>query len=235
MTHYLVTGANRGLGLEFVRQLLARGDAVVACCREPAEAKSLNALGDSATGDRLKILALDVTDPAAIAALPAQLGAAGLTIDVLINNAGVAVENETFGTFEAGTMERVLRINSIAPMLVTQALVPMLEKSRNAPKIICITSGLGSITQATDLSYGLTYAMSKAALNMGVKKLTSELQQRGIIIVPLHPGWVQTDMGGKNATLQPPESIRGMLQVIDGLSMSDTGRYLTYAGDELPW
>jgi NAD(P)-dependent dehydrogenase (short-subunit alcohol dehydrogenase family) len=224
MTRYLITGANRGLGLEFVRQLLARGDAVVAC-------KELQELAGSAQ-EHLTLQPLDVTDPQAIAQLPDQLNT---PIDVLINNAGVAASEEKFGEFDAATMTRVLQINSIAPMLVTQALTPTLAAAGKASKVICITSGLGSITNADGLTYGLSYGMSKAALNMGVKKLSPELKRRGITIVALHPGWVQTDMGGSSAPLKPPASIRGMLGVIDKLTTADAGRYLTFEGKELPW
>ena len=173
-----------------------------------------------------------MTDAASIAALPRQLTG---PVDVLVNNAGVAAAEEEFGAFDAATMARVLQINSIAPMLVTQALTPLLQKGGTAPKVVCITSGLGSITNADGLIYGLSYGMSKAALNMGVKKLAPELGRRGIAIVALHPGWVRTDMGGSAAPLRPPESIRGMLAVIDRLTVADTGRFLTYEGKELPW
>ena len=230
MTRYLITGANRGLGLEFTRQLLARGDSVIACCREPDSAKALQELAGSA-GDRLTVRELDVTDADAIAELPNDLPA----IDVLINNAGIAAAEEAFGEFDAGTMTRVLFVNAVAPMLVTQALVPLLEHAGQNPKVVCITSALGSITRAEGLIYGLSYGMSKAALNMGVKKLSAELKGRGIALVTMHPGWVQTDMGGSGAPLRSPESIRGMLQVIDKLTTADNGRYLTYAGEELPW
>ena len=230
MPHYLITGANRGLGLEFVRQLLARGDSVVACCREPAKAAELLALGEPA-GERFRALTLDVTDTGSIAALPGAL--AGAPLDVVVNNAGVAAGEEAFGEFDAETMARVLRINSVAPMLVTQALAPLMKGG--SPKIVCITSGLGSITRAGDLSFGLSYGMSKAALNMGVKKLSAEMAGRGIVILALHPGWVQTDMGGSNAPLKPTESIHGMLKVIDGLTDADNGRFLDYSGAELPW
>jgi NAD(P)-dependent dehydrogenase (short-subunit alcohol dehydrogenase family) len=234
MTQYLVTGANRGLGLEFVRQLLARGDAVVACCREPDKTDELQSLAKTG-GDRLKIYPLDVTDSDEISALPGTLAGDDLPIDVLINNAGVASGEEKLGAFELETMSHVLLVNSISPMLVSQAFVPMLEKSGKSPKIICITSGLGSITNAEGLSFGLSYGMSKAALNMAVKKLSSVLKPRGIAILALHPGWVQTDMGGAEATLKPPESIAGMLQVIDRLSVRETGKFLNYAGEQLPW
>ena len=230
MTRYLITGANRGLGLEFTRQLLARGDSVIACCREPDSAKALQELAGAAE-DRLTVRELDVTDADAIAELPRDLPA----IDVLINNAGIAAGEEKFGAFDAGTMTRVLFVNAIAPMLVTQALTPLLEKEGKGPKVVCVTSILGSITKAEGLSFGLSYGMSKAALNMGVKKVAAELKRRGVAIIAMHPGWVQTDMGGKGATLQPQESIRGMLAVIDKLTTADNGRYLTYSGEELPW
>ena len=232
MPNYLITGANRGLGLEFVRQLLARGDSVVACCRNPDQAADLRALGETA-GERFRLLTLDVADPAAIAALPGQLDDA--VVDVLINNAGVAAAEEKFGQFDAEAMERILRINAVAPMLVTQAVAPILEKSGTNPKVVCITSGLGSITPAKDLTFGLSYGMSKAALNMGAKKLSGEMQSRGITIIVMHPGWVQTDMGGSSAPLKPERSISGMLKVIDGLTEADNGRFLTYSGGTLPW
>ncbi len=229
MTNYLVTGANRGLGLEFVRQLIARGDSVIACCREPEKASELKAIGK----ERLLIHALDVADSAAIASLPAHLD--GATVDVLINNAGVAAGEEEFGEFDMATMANVLRVNALAPMLVTQALTPLLEKSGAQPKVVYITSSLGSIEQAEGLSFGLSYGMSKAALNMGGKKLAAELKGRNIASVLLHPGWVQTDMGGAGAPLQAVDSIRGMLQVIDKLTVADGLRYLTYEGKPLPW
>ena len=229
MSNYLITGANRGLGLEFVRQLLSRGDSVTACCREPGKAEALHALADQA-GDKLNVLALDVADGDAIAALPGQLD--GASFDVLINNAGVAAAEESFGAFEADTMERILRINSVAPMLVTQAVAPKLAQGG---KVVCITSGLGSIAQASDLMFGLSYGMSKAALNMGVKKLSTEMKKRAVTIIALHPGWVQTDMGGASAPLKPERSIAGMLKVIDGLTEADNAKFLTYSGGTLPW
>ena len=231
MTNYLVTGANRGLGLEFVRQLVARGDTVVACCRDPRKADELKAID----GERLSIYALDVADPKAIAALPGQLATDNVTVEVLINNAGVAAGEEEFGEFDAATMANVLRVNSVAPMLMTQAMAPLLEKSGSKAKVVYITSSLGSIARAEGLIYGLSYGMSKAALNMGGKKLAAELTGRGIASVLLHPGWVQTDMGGSSAPLQAVDSIRGMLQVIDKLSVADGLRYVDYEGATVPW
>ena len=236
MTRYLITGANRGLGLEFTRQLLERGDAVAACCREPVKALALHELqAATGTADRLTIHALDVTDPEAIRALPAALRQDGVSVDVLINNAGIAAPQERFGQFGAATMTRVMTVNAMAPMLLSQAVAPLLDGKGGTPKIVCITSELGSISMAQGLSFGLSYGMSKAALNMGVKKLGQEMRRHGVVIVALHPGWVRTDMGGKNAALRPAESIRGMLRVIDDLTVRDNGRYLDYRGKDLPW
>ncbi len=132
-------------------------------------------------------------------------------------------------------MANVLLVNAIAPMLVTQAFAPLLARSEGKAKVVYITSGLGSIERAEGLIYGLSYGMSKAALNMGGKKLAAELKGRGIASVLLHPGWVQTDMGGSSAPLKPVDSIRGMLGVIDKLSLADGLRYVTFEGETLPW
>ena len=218
MANYLITGANRGLGLELTRQLIARGDTVLACCREPDKADELKAIGG---GERLKIYALDVADAKAIATLPGQVAKDGAAVDVLINNAGVAAGEEAFGEFDAATMANVLHVNAIAPMLVTQAFAPLLAKSEGKAKVVYITSGLGSIERAEGLIYGLSYGMSKAALNMGGKKLAAELRGRGI--------------GGASAPLKPVQSIRGMLEVIDKLSVADGLRFVTFEGESVPW
>lgn len=232
MTRYLITGANRGLGLEFARQLLARGDQVIACCRQPEQAPELHALGHS---PQLRIRPLDVSDADQIAVLPGQLESDGLEVDVLINNAGVAEQSESLGQLDAVRMARVLLVNSISPILMIQALSPWLKKSGQSPKIFCISSLLGSVGLARESDYGLSYPMSKAALNMGVKQCSIRLQPEGIPVLALHPGWVQTDMGSARAPVKPSESIAGLLKVIDAVSLEDTGRYLTYEGKELPW
>lgn len=238
MTHTLITGANRGLGLEFARQLLARGERVITCCREPGRAHELRALArDEGSAPRLTLRALDVADDGALAALPGWLEAEGLTVETLINNAGIAAPQETFGHCEAETMRRVLHVNAVAPLLLAQALAPAMKPGRGGlpPRIVCVSSDLGSIARAGDFTYGLSYGVSKAALNMGVKKLGGEMRARGVAIVALHPGWVQTDMGGPQATLRPAESVRAMLEVIGALGVADSGRFLDYEGRDLPW
>lgn len=229
----LITGANRGLGLEFTRQLLAQGLQVIACSRTPATDGELAALG-AAHPQRLRRRPLDVADAEAIAALPAQLAAAGVShLDVLINNAGVLVSGERYGALRAEDLARSFAINASAPLLLTEALTPLLTQG-HAAKVLCISSQLGSIAQASSYRT-VSYAMSKAALNMGVRRLAAELGPRGITVVAMHPGWVRTAMGGEQAPLDAPTSVRGMLAVLTRLTPGEGGRFYAYDGGELPW
>ena len=231
MRNALVTGANRGLGLEFCRQLLAAGWRVSACCREPRRADALVALHEGAAG-RLQIEALDVAAAAQIATLAERLAPRG-HLDLLVNNAGVLVSGERFGTLRAEDLARSFAINASAPLLLTQALAPLLARG-HAAKVLCVTSQLGSIAQAREFRT-VSYAVSKAALNMGVRRLAAELGARGITVVAMHPGWVRTDMGGVAAPLQPPDAVRGMLAVLERLTPAQGGRFYAHDGSELPW
>jgi NAD(P)-dependent dehydrogenase (short-subunit alcohol dehydrogenase family) len=232
MQRCLVTGANRGLGLAFVTQLLERGARVLACCRTPSQAKVLDALA-AAHGERLAIQALDVADPAAIGKLP-QVAARYLQrVDLLINNAGILVSGERFGNVKAESLAESFAVNATAPLLITQALAPLLALG-NKPRVLCITSQLASIAQASGFRT-LSYAMSKAALNMAVKRLAAELAPRGIVVLAAHPGWVKTSMGGKSATLAPADSAHALLNLIEHAQTSDAGKFLAYDGAELPW
>lgn len=232
MQRCIVTGANRGLGLEFTRQLLERGARVLACCRDPAHAEDLNALR-KVHPQELIVQALDVADPGAIAALP-QVAARHLQrIDLLVNNAGVLVSGERFGNVQAESLMHSFAVNAAAPLLVTQALSPLLLHG-NKPRVLCVSTQLGSIAQASGFRT-LSYAMSKAALNMGVKRLSAELGPRGILVLAVHPGWVKTDMGGENATLAPETSVRALLGLIEHATPEDGGKFLAYDGAELPW
>ena len=195
MSLYLITGANRGIGLAFTKQLLNRGDSVIACCRNPKNATELNELALKQSDNTLDIYPLDVADEEAIMSLPKKLIEKGLFIDVLILNAGIAEPSETLGYFSQATISKILNINAIAPILLIQAFSNYFKTQNRNAKIICISSDLGSITYASDLTFGLSYGMSKAALNMGVKKVCSALSQRNVSIIALHPGWVQTDLG----------------------------------------
>ena len=229
----LVTGANRGLGLEFVRQLLARGDRVVATCRHPGKATALNALAGEHPG-RLHVLPLDVADPRAIAELQRELlllADDGDRLDLLVNGAGVLHSGERFGSVSAVNLDDSFRTNAMGPFLLTQALAPRLA---DGARVANITSQLGSIANTTRFGTP-SYDISKAAQNMATALLAAALRERGIVVVALHPGWVQTDIGGAGATVTPADSVAGLLRVIDGLKLSDSGRFLDWRGQSLPW
>jgi len=237
----LVTGANRGVGLEFVRQLLARGDRVVATCRQPGRASALNALAGDHPG-RLHVLPLDVADPKSHATLVAELPLAlgeGERLDLLVNCAGVLHSGERFGKVTAAILEDSFRTNAAGPLLLTQALAPLLAdaspgQGRSGARVANLSSELGSIAEAGRFGTP-SYCISKAAQNMASVLLAHALRERGIVVVALHPGWVQTDMGGPNATVPAADSVRGLLAVIDGLAPEDSGSFRDWRGKALPW
>lgn len=232
--HSLVTGANRGLGLEFVRQLLARGDRVVATCRHPGKASALNQLTGEHPG-RLHVLPLDVADPKAHAELARELALLDdgepSRLDLLINNAGVLHSGERFGRVSAANLEDSFRINAMGPFLLTQALS---EKLADGAKVANITSELGSIAGLSRFGTP-SYNISKAALNMAGALLAKALSERRIAVAMLHPGWAQTDMGGDSASLPVADSVQGLLRVIDGLKFAQSGGYFDWQGRTLDW
>jgi len=227
MKTVLITGANRGIGLEFVTQYLARGDRVIACCRVPASAAELQQMASP----ELQILALDVSDSTAISALPAQLD--GLEIDLFINNAGTYGAGQSLQEADREDWLRVFNINTIAPLLLTRAVLPLMS-TNPAGKLVYLSSKMGSIA---DNSGGGTYIYrsSKTALNAVVKSLAIDLAPRWHAVAALHPGWVLTDMGGPNALIDTKTSVSGLMQVIDGLSPDNSGKFYNYDGSEIPW
>lgn len=231
--HALVTGANRGLGLEFVRQLLAAGDRVVAACRQPGKATALNALAGEYPG-RLHVLPLDVASPRSQAELarelPLVLGE-GERLGLLLNNAGVLHSGERFGHLTLPNFEDSFRINATGPLLLTQALAPLLA---DGARVANLSSELGSIG-ATGRFGTPSYNMGKAAQNMATALLAHALADRGIVVVALHPGWVRTDMGGEGAALAPEDAASALLRVVTNLGASDSGRFLDWRGRALPW
>jgi NAD(P)-dependent dehydrogenase (short-subunit alcohol dehydrogenase family) len=227
----LVTGANRGLGLEFARQYAADGWQVYAACRAPNDAKELQELA-AASGGRMHLLAFDVTDTTSVRGAAGALG--GEAIDILVNNAGVGgPRNEQLGRLDYAAWERVLDVNTLGPMRVTEAFVDNVAKSREK-KVVTITSGMGSIADNTS-GGSYAYRTSKAAVNMAVKSLSLDLAPRGIVCIVMSPGWVRTDMGGPRGTLSPAESIHAMRGVIAGLKPGDTGKFFNYNGKSYPW
>ena len=220
----LITGANRGLGLEFARQYAADGWQVIGTVRRPDSADDLKALD-------VEVLQLDVSDPASIAGLAASLE--GRPLDLLINNAGIFPRVSTLAEVDFEDVERTYVVNTVGPMRVTRALLPNLRLGRTK-QVVSITSGLGSIANNTGgRFYG--YRESKAALNMFNKSLAAELGDEGFTCIVMSPGWVQTDMGGPNANLEPSESIAGMKAVIDSLTPEDNGTYRNWDGDTISW
>jgi len=231
MQRVLVTGANRGIGLELTRRLLARGDRVYAACRHPGKALALTELAAAHPG-HLHVLPLELGSERSIAELAREAAALADALDLLINNAGMLVAGERFGTLTAESLTESFATNAAGPMLVTQALAPLLEKGKK-PKVVNITSELGSLSMAKRFGTP-SYSISKAALNMVTRQLAAALAPR-ITVFCLHPGWVRTDMGGANAPLTTEQSATAMLEVIDAATPGDSGRYLDYAGSALAW
>src|SRR5574337_629436 len=232
MQRILVTGTNRGLGLEFVRHLLARGDRVIATCRHPGKALALTELAAAHPG-HLHTLPLDLASERSIAEAARETAALTGALDALINNAGMLVSGERFGAVEHKSLVDSFAANVAGPVLLTQALIPLLEKGKS-PKVLSITSRLGSIAGTT--AFGTpSYAMSKAALNMATRQLAAALAPRGIIVLCASPGWVKTDMGGDNAPVTPHDSVAGLLKVLDAATKNDAGRFVDYKGASIAW
>ena len=221
MATVLITGANRGIGLSYCRQLQERGDKVIAVCRTPSP--ELEALG-------VRIEAgVDVTDEAAIADLVKRLD--GLPIDVLIHNAGI-LEYTSLEDLDAGSLRRQFEVNALGPLQLTRALLGNLHPGS---KLILMTSRMGSIDDnSSGGSYG--YRMSKVALCMAGKSLAIDLRPRGIAVALLHPGLVSTRMINFNPQgISPDESVRGLLARIDALSLENSGSFWHANGEVLPW
>jgi len=224
MTTIMITGASRGLGLEFARQFYNEECRVIATCRSPKDANELNAIGD------IDVHALDVTDDKSVANLADKLR--GENIDILINNAGVIGQRDGFGRLDYDIWAETMDTNVFGPMRVAEAFRDNVMNSEKK-QMIFITSRMGSITEAVPNAY--VYRSSKAALNMAVKCLSAELGEQGLIAVLFHPGHVQTDMGGQAAPVTPQKSIEGMKNQIVALTCDDNGRFLSYDGHQIPW
>jgi NAD(P)-dependent dehydrogenase (short-subunit alcohol dehydrogenase family) len=239
MPTILLTGANRGLGLEFVRQYDADGWRIHACARDPEAAEELKVLAEKAAG-RISVHDLDIADFAAIDALANRLR--GTPIDVLLNVAGwmgsrsfarEGVSVQQFGSSDFAEWESVFRVNTFAPMKMAEAFVDHVA-SGEQKKIVSLTTIMASLAKNTIGGF-YQYRASKAALNAIMRSMAIDLGKRGIIAIPIHPGWVRTDMGGPKADIDAPTSVAGMRKVIAGLTAEQAGRYWTYEGKELPW
>ena len=230
MTTVLVTGANRGIGLEFVRQYAGEGAEVIACCRDPGAASALQALAGASAG-RVRVMKLDVASAADIAALKDAL--AGQPIDILINNAGISgPRRQSADDIDLEGWLETFRVNTVAPVAVSQALHANL-KAGSEKKLAAITSQLGSTAGNGGQRYA--YRSSKAALNNAMRGLSRDWAGDGIAVGIFHPGWVKTDMGGSSAPVTPEASVRGLRRRIAELGPQTSGAYRDYAGAELAW
>ena len=220
MATFLITGANRGIGLELARLAAERGDRVIAVCRKSSP--ELEKLEVRVEAD------VDVTDDRSVAALAERLG--DESIDVLVNNAGL-LASEALGRLDFDSIRRQLEVNALGPLRVTQALLPRLSEGS---KVAIVTSRMGSIADnSSGGSYG--YRMSKAAVNAAGVSLARDLAGRGIAVVLLHPGYVRTRMTGNNGNVEPAEAAAGLLARIDQLSVDATGQFRHANGEQLPW
>lgn len=233
MQYILITGSNRGVGLALVKDYLQRGDVhIFAACRKPDSASDLQALQE-ANPSAVTLVTLDINNADDIESAVKQVSAKTQQLDVLINNAGIfhrTPENTVLGQLDYSELSHVITTNSVSPVMVTQAFADLLKNATNA-RIVMISSQMGSITRAG--SSGLSYRMSKASLNMAAKVLSQILQD--ITVITTHPGHVATDMGGAGAPVSPAQSAHGLVDVIENLSISQTGQFFDYTGSEIPW
>lgn len=231
MATVLVTGANRGLGLEFCKQYAAEGWQVLACCRMPQAAAELTGLAERFP--LVSVLSLDVADFTQIEQLAAQLH--DTSIDVLINNAGVYGDSQEqgFGQLDYQVWTRTLNINVQAPVKMAETFLPHLKRG-DKKLLIAISSLMGSI--ADNSSGGsIIYRSSKAALNAAMKSIAIDLKEQELGVLIFHPGWVRTDMGGVNALLEAAQSVEGMRQAISSFSLEQSGSFIKYDGTPLSW
>jgi len=230
MATVLITGANRGLGLEFCRQYAEQGWHIIACSRNPDDAFDLNNL---ATHHNVQLETLDVSKFEQIDALSRKL--ADLPIDVLINNAGIYADHRSngFGHLDYQAWMNSLLINTQAPVKMAEAFLPKIKKS-DKKLIVNISSLMGSIAD-NDSGGSIFYRSSKAALNAAMKSLAIDLKDQSVGVLIFHPGWVKTDMGGPNALINVEQSITGMRSLIESFSLNQSGSFIKYDGTPMPW
>lgn len=241
MTRWVITGASRGIGLEHVRQALAAGEAVVAACRQPAQAQDLQALGASHPG-RLRVEALDVADAASVQAFGQRM--TGVPVDVLLNNAGIygppgapgwpeGAQAQSLQGMDYVHWEHLFRTNVMGPFRVTAALLPnVLAGTRRL--VAMMSSDLGSIANNTQ-GTSHAYRSSKAALNMLARGLATDLAPQGVTVVALAPGWTRTELGGQGGDWSTADSVKAQRTVLAGLGAADSGAFVDLTGRRVPW
>jgi NAD(P)-dependent dehydrogenase (short-subunit alcohol dehydrogenase family) len=228
MQSILITGANRGIGLELTLLFLSRGWLVFAACRNPKTATALQ----GCASPNLRILELDVTSDNSVSNLTTQLGSQ--TLDVLINNAGIMSKDpESVQSIDFSHWLQVLSVNTIGPMRVLSSVLNNLKRSKR-PRVITISSQMGAFNLEMGSGH-IPYSSSKSAVSKAMLMASKELREDGIIVCPVHPGWVRTDMGGPHASISPEESAAGIFSLIDGLTLNESGRFWSWDGKEHVW
>ena len=241
---WLVTGASRGIGVEWVRQILARGDSVIATCRTPATATELNQVLEAHSGPGFGLcLPLDVASEESVSALPSAIAATGqsATIDVLVHNAGISAPTHPVDPLETANKQAMMdcfETNCVGPLLVTQALLPML-RAGSGRKVFFVSTAMASLAGAAAGS--VSYRTSKAALNMLGRLVSLEHgvgTKDGLAVTLCHPGWVDTDMGAagnRSPPVRPVDSVAGMLAVVDSMGPHSMGDFVDFEGNRLEW
>jgi len=230
MDTVLITGANRGIGLALATRYATRGDTVIACCRSPDRAEKLQALTKEHS---ITVLPLSVDNDESVATFAQQLSNA--RIDILVNNAGISGgprDRQTATTMDFDAWAQAFNVNTIGPVRVMQALLPNLKRAKQ-PKVMNITSQLGALSLDANISLG--YSATKAALNKFMRVAAIELKQQGIAVGLIHPGWVQTEMGGASAPVEPAASAAGIIKVIDQLTLDNAGGFWKWDGSRHEW
>lgn len=232
MSTIVLTGANRGLGLELARVLTGRGDTVIAGCRNPAAATDLAALTPH-------VHAIDMGDTTSIDAFVAAVG--DQPVDVVINNAGIDARNLGAADGDRDVLVQPIdhlmgeiTVNTVGPLLLVRGLLPHLRAASN-PRIVNVSSQVGSMEVGAKVGRDLGYSVSKAALNMVTVKLGMRLRDEGVTAIALHPGYLKTDMGGAGAAMEPSEAATAIAALVDGLTIADTGTFLRWDGTIHPW
>jgi NAD(P)-dependent dehydrogenase (short-subunit alcohol dehydrogenase family) len=227
MTTILITGANRGIGLALAMFLVNRGDRVIATMRDPFRIPDFL---KTAPRERMMVLGMDVTDDRSVERAAAAVKE---PIDVLVNNAGIhGPRGASSLDTDLAALAEVLAVNTIAPLRVARAFLPQLKQGKN-PRILTVSSQMGALSGSVQGS--MAYRTSKAAVNKLTQCLAADLQPQGVAAIVLHPGWVQTDMGGSAADLTPEESARGIAGLIDKIGINETGRFYRWDGTIHPW
>ena len=231
MSTVLITGANRGIGLELTRRYAAAGHRVLACCRAPKSAEQLAGL--AAETKNVRLCGVEVAKAASVAALKAEIG--DQPIDILVNNAGMAgppPQNQSLGNMDYDGWAEAFAVNTMAPFRILQTFRANL-KAGTSPRTVAITSQFGAMAFDTPMMYA--YSSTKAALNKVMRIAAIELAKDGIAVAVIHPGWVRTDMGGPQGQQSPEESAAGIMSVIDALTVKTTGCFKKWTGDDHAW